>query len=63
MSGTPSLELAGMLHESLLQLGVLSVSFILPHLALGMAWEVVLPDPRIIFVPPTRASSPPPAKK
>jgi uncharacterized RDD family membrane protein YckC len=42
-------RLASMLYESLLLLGVLSVSFILPHLALGMAWEIVLPGPMLIL--------------
>lgn len=32
-----------MLYESLLLLGVLSVTFMLPHLALGMVFEIVLP--------------------
>jgi uncharacterized RDD family membrane protein YckC len=32
-----------MAYESLLLLGVLSVSFMLPHLALGMAFNIVLP--------------------
>jgi uncharacterized RDD family membrane protein YckC len=32
-----------MLYESLLLLGVLSVAFMLPHLALGMGLEIVLP--------------------
>lgn len=36
-------RLAGMLYESLLLLGVLSVSFMLPHIALGMIWEIALP--------------------
>jgi uncharacterized RDD family membrane protein YckC len=56
VSSTSSLELAGirrrlasMLYESLLLLGVLSVSFILPHLALGMVWGVVLPGPVLIL--------------
>lgn len=38
-----------MLYESLLLLGVLSVSFILPHLALGMAYAIVLPGP-VLFI-------------
>ncbi|MEW6165191.1 MAG: RDD family protein [Pseudomonadota bacterium] len=51
-TGTPavSIEFAGlrrrfasMLYESLLLLGVLSVTFMLPHLALGMALGIVLP--------------------
>ncbi|MDP1654310.1 MAG: RDD family protein [Rhodocyclaceae bacterium] len=41
-------RLAGMLYESMLLLGVLSVSFILPHLALGIGWEIVLPGPVLI---------------
>ncbi len=32
-----------MAYESLLLLGVLSVSFMLPHLALGMAFNIALP--------------------
>lgn len=41
----PSLRrrVASMLYESLLLLGVLSVSFMLPHLALGMGFDIVLP--------------------
>lgn len=38
-----------MLYESLLLLGVLSVAFMLPHLALGMAYGMVLPGP-VLFV-------------
>lgn len=38
-----------MLYESLLLLGVLSVAFMLPHLALGMAYEIVLPGP-VLFI-------------
>lgn len=38
-----------MLYESLLLLGILSVSFMLPHLALGMAWEIVLPGPLLVI--------------
>lgn len=56
VSGTDSPELAGlrrrlasMLYEVLLLLGVLSVSFILPHLALGMAYEIVLPGPVLLL--------------
>ena len=41
-------RLASMLYESLLLLGVLSVSFMLPHLALGMIWEIVLPGPVLV---------------
>jgi uncharacterized RDD family membrane protein YckC len=36
-------RIACMTYEVLLLLGVLSVSFMLPHLALGMAFSVVLP--------------------
>ena len=36
-------RIASMTYEVLLLLGVLSVSFMLPHLALGMAFSVVLP--------------------
>lgn len=32
-----------MLYESLLLLGVLAVTFIVPHLVLGMVWGVTLP--------------------
>lgn len=42
-------RLASMLYESLLLLGVLSVGFILPHLALGMALEIVLPGPVLLL--------------
>lgn len=42
-------RIASMLYESLLLLGVLSVSFMLPHLALGMAYEIVLPGP-VLFI-------------
>lgn len=38
-----------MLYESLLLLGVLSVTFMLPHLALGMACEIVLPGPVLVI--------------
>jgi len=40
---------ASMLYESLLLLGVLSVSFMLPHLALGLAFEIVLPGPVLVL--------------
>ncbi|MDP1527425.1 MAG: RDD family protein [Rhodocyclaceae bacterium] len=40
---------ASMLYESLLLLGVLSVSFMLPHLALGLAYEIVLPGPILVL--------------
>jgi uncharacterized RDD family membrane protein YckC len=36
-------RVASMAYESLLLLGVLSVSFMLPHLALGMGFGIVLP--------------------
>ena len=36
-------RLASMAYESLLLLGVLSVTFMLPHLALGMGFGIVLP--------------------
>lgn len=36
-------RIASMTYESLLLLGVLSVTFMLPHLALGMAFSIVLP--------------------
>lgn len=41
----PSLRrrISSMAYESLLLLGVLSVSFMLPHLALGMGFDIVLP--------------------
>jgi uncharacterized RDD family membrane protein YckC len=42
-------RLASMLYESLLLLGVLSVSFMLPHLALGLAFEMVLPGPVLVL--------------
>lgn len=42
-------RLASMLYESLLLLGVLSVTFMLPHLALGMAYGIVLPGP-VLFI-------------
>ncbi|MDP2811047.1 MAG: RDD family protein [Rhodocyclaceae bacterium] len=38
-------RLVSMLYESLLLLGVLSVAFMLPHLALGFATGIVLPGP------------------
>lgn len=43
---TPSIRrrLAGMLYESLLLLGVLSVTFMVPHVAAGVAWNVVAPE-------------------
>lgn len=42
-------RLVAMLYESLLLLGVLSVTFMLPHLALGMVWEIVLPGPLLLI--------------
>lgn len=42
-------RLASMFYESLLLLGVLSVTFMLPHLALGMALEIVLPGPVLVM--------------
>lgn len=33
-----------MLYESLLLLGVLSVTFMVPHLVLGVAWNLVAPE-------------------
>ena len=36
-------RIASMAYESLLLLGVLSISFMLPHLAIGMAFDTVLP--------------------
>ncbi|MEW6512897.1 MAG: RDD family protein [Pseudomonadota bacterium] len=38
-----------MLYESLLLLGVLAVTFMLPHLALGMGYEIVLPGPLLFL--------------
>lgn len=42
-------RLASILYESLLLLGVLSASFMLPHLALGMGWGIVLPGPILVL--------------
>lgn len=36
-------RLAGMLYESVLLLGVLGVTFMVPHLILGIAWKLVAP--------------------
>lgn len=36
-------RLASMAYESLLLLGVLSITFMLPHLVLGIGFEIVLP--------------------
>lgn len=38
-----------MLYESLLLLGVLAASFMVPHLLLGMIWEIVLPGPLLLL--------------
>lgn len=40
---------ASLLYESLLVLGVLSVSFMLPHLALGMGLDIILPGPMLVI--------------
>ena len=37
-----------MLYECLLLLGVLAVTFMLPHLALGMGLAIVLPGPVLL---------------
>lgn len=42
-------RLAAILYESLLLLGVLSVAFMLPHLALGMACSIVVPGPWLVL--------------
>jgi uncharacterized RDD family membrane protein YckC len=42
-------RLASMLYESLLLLGVWSVGFMLPHLALGIGWGIVLPGPALLI--------------
>jgi uncharacterized RDD family membrane protein YckC len=36
-------RLASMLYDSLLLLGVLSAAFLIPHLAIGIAWRVTAP--------------------
>lgn len=41
-------RLASMLYESLLLLGVLSVSFMLPHLAIGLGLNMTLPGPLLL---------------
>jgi len=41
-------RLASMLYEALLLLGVLSVTFMLPHLALGLGFGIVLPGPALL---------------
>jgi uncharacterized RDD family membrane protein YckC len=38
-------RLAGMLYESLLLLGVLTVAFALPHLVLGTIWRIAVSGP------------------
>lgn len=40
---------ACMFYEALLMLGVLSVSFMLPHLALGMIYQTLLPGPLLVL--------------
>jgi len=42
-------RLASLLYESLLQLGVLSVAFLVPNLVLGMAFGVALPGPLLLL--------------
>jgi len=42
-------RLASLLYESLLLLGVWAATFMLPHLALGMAFGVTLPGPVLIL--------------
>lgn len=42
-------RLASMVYESLLLLGVLFVAFMLPHLALGMGFAIVLPGPLLFL--------------
>ncbi len=42
-------RLASMLYESLLLLGVWSVGFMLPHLALGIGLGIVLPGPVLLI--------------
>ena len=41
-------RLASMLYEALLLLGVLSVTFLLPHLALGLGFGITLPGPLLL---------------
>lgn len=50
MSPTPTIRrrLAAMLYESLLLLGVLAVTFIVPHLLLGMGLGITLPGPLLL---------------
>lgn len=50
-AGLPSLRrrLASMAYEGLLLLGVLSVTFMLPHLLLGMSTSIVLPGWALII--------------
>jgi uncharacterized RDD family membrane protein YckC len=47
---TPTIRrrLASLLYEALLLLGVLSVAFMLPHLALGLAFHVTAPGPMLL---------------
>ena len=42
-------RIAGLFYEALLLLGVLSVTFMLPHLALGMGWNILLPGPVLLL--------------
>ncbi len=42
-------RLASLLYEGLLLLGVLSATFMLPHLALGMSFGIVLPGPLLLL--------------
>lgn len=46
MKDLPSirLRLASLLYEALLQLGVLAVTFLVPHILLGLAWHIVAPS-------------------
>ena len=51
MASLPSIRrrLASMAYESLLLLGLLSVAFLLPHLALGMGFGIALPGWALIL--------------
>jgi uncharacterized RDD family membrane protein YckC len=42
-------RLASLLYESLLLLGVWAATFMLPHLALGLAFGVALPGPALLL--------------
>jgi uncharacterized RDD family membrane protein YckC len=42
-------RLASLLYESLLLLGVWAATFMLPHLALGLAFGVTLPGPALLL--------------